>query len=356
MVIAFPSEETTTRDDSAPTPPAAPKKPLSEKRLAANRLNALRSTGPRTPAGKQRVSANALKHGLRATTHLCPEESNHPAECSATYKTFEHELYEELQPKTILQKTLFPQIATLAWRLRRLPHTEQEIFAQITNHRFPPPRSAAAHDAPADNDAPAQLPSSILTLPSSSPPPPPCQTLAEAFCSNNNTNPFTLFNRYERSLQNAFLRLLRHYDHLKKHHDTRPTTPEETCPREPAWRDPLPPPPPPPPITTDDPQPQVAHHDHALPNKPTETPATIANPQSTITALTQSDKQTHQTQSPTHSTPLPLLLILCALCASAVNPTKPDRPDHTRQVLLHTSTPECGLRALRPAIDLYSEC
>src|SRR5260221_13990986 len=125
MTVAFTPEQTTHRADSPPTP----KKPLSDKRLAANRLNALRSTGPKTPAGKRRVSTNALKHGLRATTHLCPEESNHPAECSATYKTFEQELKDELQPKTVLQKTLFPQIATLPWRLRSPPHTEQEIFA-----------------------------------------------------------------------------------------------------------------------------------------------------------------------------------------------------------------------------------
>jgi hypothetical protein len=31
--------------------------------LAANRANALKSTGPRTPCGKARVSLNALKHG-----------------------------------------------------------------------------------------------------------------------------------------------------------------------------------------------------------------------------------------------------------------------------------------------------
>jgi hypothetical protein len=33
-------------------------------RLAANRKNALRSTGPKSPSGKQRAARNALKHGL----------------------------------------------------------------------------------------------------------------------------------------------------------------------------------------------------------------------------------------------------------------------------------------------------
>jgi hypothetical protein len=33
----------------------------SEKRLAANRMNALKSTGPKTPSGKARSSRNALE-------------------------------------------------------------------------------------------------------------------------------------------------------------------------------------------------------------------------------------------------------------------------------------------------------
>jgi hypothetical protein len=36
----------------------------SAKQTEANRRNAQRSTGPRTPKGKQQVRLNALKHGL----------------------------------------------------------------------------------------------------------------------------------------------------------------------------------------------------------------------------------------------------------------------------------------------------
>ncbi len=48
-----------------------PKLPLSEKRLAANRANARKSTGPRSPEGKRRASRNNTRHGLySAEVHL----------------------------------------------------------------------------------------------------------------------------------------------------------------------------------------------------------------------------------------------------------------------------------------------
>jgi hypothetical protein len=43
----------------------------SERRFAANRLNAPKSRGPRSAAGKSVVSRNALRHGLAAVDHHC---------------------------------------------------------------------------------------------------------------------------------------------------------------------------------------------------------------------------------------------------------------------------------------------
>jgi hypothetical protein len=43
-------------------------KPISEKQLAANRANAARSTGPRSPEGKARAAQNSRKHGFTAST------------------------------------------------------------------------------------------------------------------------------------------------------------------------------------------------------------------------------------------------------------------------------------------------
>src|SRR5437879_5386698 len=46
----------------------APRSPISEKQQAANRANAVRSTGPRTPAGKARSAQNARSYGFTAST------------------------------------------------------------------------------------------------------------------------------------------------------------------------------------------------------------------------------------------------------------------------------------------------
>src|SRR5258708_2641114 len=55
-----------------PTAPAAPQPAppaaggIGDRKRAANRANARRSTGPRTAAGKARVARNARRHGLNA--------------------------------------------------------------------------------------------------------------------------------------------------------------------------------------------------------------------------------------------------------------------------------------------------
>ena len=45
---------------------------MSEKKLAANRKNALKSTGPKTPVGKTVSSRNAVKHGILVITPILP--------------------------------------------------------------------------------------------------------------------------------------------------------------------------------------------------------------------------------------------------------------------------------------------
>ena len=89
----------------------------SPRQLVANRRNARKSTGPKTPAGKAVSRMNAMKHGLLArqvvVRGLKLRESSHE------FKTLCRDYYEHLTPVGPLEEMLVGQIATAAWRLRR---------------------------------------------------------------------------------------------------------------------------------------------------------------------------------------------------------------------------------------------
>ena len=52
---------------------------VTEKKLIANRLNAQKSTGPRTPLGKLRSSRNAVKHGFYSKFNIIELITSLPA-------------------------------------------------------------------------------------------------------------------------------------------------------------------------------------------------------------------------------------------------------------------------------------
>jgi hypothetical protein len=74
--------------DGSPAP--LPKPPTSDKQAAANRRNALLSTGPKTTKGKQKSRKNALKHGLCAMVVDVPGED--PAVFEGRLKEWDSEL------------------------------------------------------------------------------------------------------------------------------------------------------------------------------------------------------------------------------------------------------------------------
>ncbi len=99
--------------------------PVSHARAAASRQNGARSRGPKTEQGKARSAQNALKHGMRAETHLVlPEED--PDEFAA----LEAALLAELAPVGALQAVLARRVAVAAWRLARADRIETELFEE----------------------------------------------------------------------------------------------------------------------------------------------------------------------------------------------------------------------------------
>jgi hypothetical protein len=96
----------------------------SQRQIEANRLNAERSTGPRTADGKERVASNALKHGLTGKRVVLPNED--PEEFDA----FRSALWVELDPQGALEEVLAEEIVADAWRLKRIPILEATVHAR----------------------------------------------------------------------------------------------------------------------------------------------------------------------------------------------------------------------------------
>jgi hypothetical protein len=93
-------------------------KPISEKKLAANRANALKSTGPRTARGKAISSRNSAKHGLNARSVLLRCEDREE------FRRFVNEFHREYLPQTATEASLVNTMATARWRQARMCHFE----------------------------------------------------------------------------------------------------------------------------------------------------------------------------------------------------------------------------------------
>jgi len=91
----------------------------SPKQVAANRRNAMRSTGPRTTVGKLASKFNATKHGLRASEIVIPGQED-PLEFEALLQ----ELWADWRPEGRTEISLVTEIAIAQWRLRRAHRAE----------------------------------------------------------------------------------------------------------------------------------------------------------------------------------------------------------------------------------------
>lgn len=94
----------------------------SQQQIQANRKNAKKSTGPKTPEGKAAASQNALKHGLTATRDVVATESQED------YDAHRQALLEELTPQGPMQSILAERIVSLSWRLRRAGYIQNQAI------------------------------------------------------------------------------------------------------------------------------------------------------------------------------------------------------------------------------------
>lgn len=87
--------------------------PSSDARIAANIANSRKSTGPRTEGGKQKVAANARKHGFTGSRFFCP------AALQPLLDEIEHEYRAALRPQGFLEEDAFLQLRNARFQMER---------------------------------------------------------------------------------------------------------------------------------------------------------------------------------------------------------------------------------------------
>jgi hypothetical protein len=99
----------------------------SLKQIEANRRNALKSTGPTRPEGKERSRCNALHHGLTAETVIAALED------AEDYQAFEAAVISDYDAESAVERELLLRLASVLWRLRRATGIETALFQSVNS-------------------------------------------------------------------------------------------------------------------------------------------------------------------------------------------------------------------------------
>jgi hypothetical protein len=98
------------------------KQPVSERKIQANRRNALRSTGPKTERGKRTVARNVLKYGFLAREVVITAGDGE--ESLQEFHALVEDVGNSYEPVGIIEETLVQTIATTMWRKARVIRAE----------------------------------------------------------------------------------------------------------------------------------------------------------------------------------------------------------------------------------------
>jgi hypothetical protein len=104
---------------------------VSVYRATINQLNAQKSTGPRTEAGKQRSSLNSLRHGLTARTAVLHSED------PDGYQLHRCKFIDEYQPATRQFQKRLDQIRTIQYERRQHEKSQlKDAAALLELHKY----------------------------------------------------------------------------------------------------------------------------------------------------------------------------------------------------------------------------
>src|ERR1039458_7276083 len=96
--------------------------------IAANRQNAQKSTGPRTPEGKTASSQNAFQSGLDADSQFCYGEQR------ADFYRLQAEYFTRFSPQSPEERFHVDTLLRNEWSLRRLFRAEAHLWEFNTTH------------------------------------------------------------------------------------------------------------------------------------------------------------------------------------------------------------------------------
>ena len=124
----------------------------TQAQVQANRMNAQKSTGPRTADGKAIASQNALKHGL------CAEKAVIAGEDVGEFEFYRDELLGDLAPAGAVEAVLAERVVSLSWRLRRAERAQNEAFDALLakDIDYPVPRLRRSLPTKNDSDTPVE--------------------------------------------------------------------------------------------------------------------------------------------------------------------------------------------------------
>ena len=188
----------------------------SQQQIDANRRNARRSTGPKTPEGKAIVSRNAIRHGLTSTRAIALPEEN-LEEFNDLLESFSA----QFQPQSPFERSLVLQMAVADWRMRRAVRLETGILA----YRLDEMR--AERDIPLSKPDPASSRADRKFDEDT-------RLLGELFSRNCEGYPQLTLLRYENSARRAYYNALRELRLVQSHRrDQTNPIPPSAPPREP---------------------------------------------------------------------------------------------------------------------------
>jgi hypothetical protein len=135
---------------SATVAPAPIKREVTQKMIDANRRNSLKSTGPKTEAGKARCSQNAITHGIFAQNMALTDEEGE------LYDQFRLEMLLELNPGNYQEMRCAEIVVNCYWKLRRCDAAEMRLLnkAMLNVDKYAQPESdrALAHAIAKERD------------------------------------------------------------------------------------------------------------------------------------------------------------------------------------------------------------